>query len=138
MKLPKGRIRNLLIYTLPSNGDLITDNKKEVEVKNMELIRHTWNILAEKREKGKFFLKLSCKNDRNFFAWVVSDFSKDLSAFFFSEKQSKDSSRSRNQLAKRHGFTSENLAHWPSFTSGTARPTTQPHSSTEANLQQNI
>ena len=41
MKLPKGRIRNLLIYTLPSNGDLITDNKKEVEVKNMELIRHT-------------------------------------------------------------------------------------------------
>jgi len=54
----------------------------------MELIRHIWNILAEKLEKEKFFLKPSYKNDRNFFAWLVSDLSKDLSAFIFSERQS--------------------------------------------------
>jgi hypothetical protein len=89
------------------------------------MIRHIWNILAEKREKEKFFLKLSYKNYRKsisrgkmrcFFAWVVSDLSKDLSAFFFSERQSKDSSKRQKLLAQRHGLTSE-----------TTRSNTLPH-----------
>jgi len=99
----------------------------------MELIRHVRKILAEKLEKEKFFTKLSYKNDGNVFAWVASDLSKDLSASIFSERQSKDSSKRQKLLAQQDGFTSKkNLSQWHNFTSETARPTTQPHISTES------
>jgi hypothetical protein len=102
----------------------------------MGLIRHIWNILAEKRKKEKFFLKLSNKNDRKsiysgkrrcFFAWDLSDLSKDISAFIFSERQSKDSSKRQKLLAKRHGLTSEKLSHWQRLMSESTRSNTQPH-----------
>jgi hypothetical protein len=62
---------------------------------------------------------------------VVSELSIDLSASIFSERRQK-------LLAQRHDLTSEKLAHWHSFMSEIARPTTQPHISAEVNLQQHM